>query len=177
MFELISLFIVVPILWSFILFLLFRFMSRIRLRRNRLIFPVATVLFISVIGSSITWLFNRDIIAFTFTCPLPTLAIFSLLPIVEMVADWRKKGEEIAVLSVSYTILFLWYHWGSNLGGADSIFLMIFSPLLADIPLPGMMIVILYNYAVLVAIAGLITACPFILMYLFLNRKQNSEHD
>jgi hypothetical protein len=162
--------------WVFLLFLIFRFISTIPLRRYRLLFPIAIVFVISVIGAVLTLIsggdvllpslsYPHDIISILLTYPLPTLAIFTVLPFIETIADWRRQGKEVAAFSICYSIIFFWYFWGSNFSGIKSIFLTASSLMPIDNLSLKVMIVTLYNYAVLVAIAGLVIAVPLILVY------------
>jgi hypothetical protein len=105
------------------------------------------------------------------TIPLPTLAIFTLLPVIQPIINWKGKGKEIAAFSFCYSIVFFWYFALSSLGGVDMIFLTIFSPIPTDNLLLSMFIVILFNYAELVLIAGLIIVVPCFLVYYYSSRR------
>lgn len=175
--------------WVFLLFLLFRFMSMIPLWRDRLLFPIAVVFVISVIGAVLTLIsrgdvllpslaYPQDIISILLSYPLPTLAIFTLLPFIETIADWRRQGNDVAAFSICYSFIFFWYFFGSAISGIESIFLTISSPLPIENLSLKVMVVTLYNYVVLVAIAGLIIAGPSVIVYLVRSRKrvQNIEY-
>lgn len=164
-----------PVVWAFILFFIYRFMARIESRRNRFIFPVVVILIPSVIGALFTLVLNRDIISFILNFPLPTLAIFTLLPVMETVVEWRNKGRIIAVLSFLYSFFYFWYYWGSYAGGVDQIFLTISSPMPTDSLQLSTLIIVLYNYAGLVLIAGLIVAVPGIMGYVYLQWKKQDD--
>ncbi len=170
-FDSFQLLIISVICWIIFLFFLYRSMERSESRRIRLIFPVAVVFIIAITGSLLTSLFDGAVVAFILTIPLPTLAIFTLLPVIQTIIDWKGKGKDIAAFSVCYSIVFFWYFALSNLGGTDMIFLTIFSPLPTDNLLLKMLIVILFNYAELIAIAGLIIAVPFFLVYHYNGRR------
>jgi len=157
--------------WFFLLFLLYRLMSQITLRRIYFFLPIAAVLIIAIIGSLFTLIFNGDIIEYILIFPLPTLAIFTWLPLIEVLFDWRGKGKDIAAFSFCYSIIFFWYFWGSNACGVEMFFLTIFSALPTDNLFLKMIIVILYNYAGLVAIVGLIIVIPCIFFYFFIRKR------
>lgn len=166
-----QLIIISVICWIIFLFFLYRFMERSESRRIRLIFPVAVVFIIAITGSLLASLFDGAVVAFMLTIPLPALAIFTLLPVIQTIIDWKGKGRDIAAISVCYSIVFFWYFALSNLGGVDMIFFTIFSPIPTDNLLLKMFIVILFNYAELVAIAGLIIVVPCFLVYDYSSRK------
>ena len=166
-----QLIIISVICWIIFLFFLFRFMERSESRRNRFIFPVAVVFIIAITGSLLAVLFDGAVVAFMLTIPLPTLAIFTVLPVIQTTIDWKGKGKDIAAFSVCYSIVFFLYFALSNFSGVDMIFLTIFSPLPTDNLLLKMFIVILFNYAELVAIAGLIIAVPCFLVYYYSSRR------
>lgn len=168
----ISAFYIAPIGWAFILFLVFRLMSKTTSRRNRLIVPIAVVILISIIGASFTFILSKDIISFILNYPLPTLAIFTLLPAVETIADWRGEGKDIAAFSICYSILYFWYYWVLSMEGLDMIFLTIFSPMPTDNVFLNIVVVTLYNYTLLTIIVGLIIAGPFVLIYVYRSRRQ-----
>lgn len=157
--------------WFSLLFLLYRLMSRIMMRRIGFISPIAAVLIIAITGSLFTLIFNGDIIEYILIFPLPTLAIFTWLPLVEVLFNWRGKGKDIAAFSFCYSIIFFWYFWGSNACGVEMIFLTIFSALPTDNLFLKMIMVILFNYAELVAIVGFIIVIPCIFVF-FLIRKR-----
>ncbi len=159
------------ICWIIFLYFLYWLMERSESRRNRLIFPVAVVFIIAIAGSLLVSQFDGAVVAFLLTIPLPTLAIFTLLPVIQTIINWKGKGKDIAAFSVCYSIVFFWYFALSNLGGVDMIFLTIFSPIPTDNLLLKMFIVILFNYAELVAIAGLIIAVPCFLAYYYSSRR------
>ena len=159
--------------WAIVLLLQFRLMARTESRRNRFLLPVLTVFLIALYGPLFAFLFDGDIVAFILYTPLPTLAIFTLLPFIEGVIDWRGKGKDIAVLALCYSGMVFWYVAGSNLGTIDMIFLMMYSPLPVENFLFRMFSVIFYNYGLLVAIAGSIVAAPSFLAYFFGFRRGN----
>ena len=158
--------IVTIFIWIVILSLLFSLLYKLKSLKSRIALPILVVCLIASIGSIFSFVINADILPVFLDMPVPTLAIFTLLPLIEKWISMRKHWPIVAICSIIYSFIFYLYVWGSNFGGVDMIFLS-FSPILPGSNSLSILVIILVDYLELVALAGIAAAFPCIIAYYY----------
>jgi len=142
-------------LFGIVLFLLYKFVKKLELRKYRALAPFLAMVAIAIVGNLIGEYVYSNPLGLILMLPVPTLAILTCLPFVEPSVSLTRRGPAVAVVTLVSTIIILLYKLLWKLTGFSTIFL----PSLPVLPVSGLLfriLEILTFYIEMIIVVGVV---------------------